>query len=85
MFRFVGIFIRILLIIYVNFFKELFVYFLLLLFVVCFIEVEGWDEIDLCNEEIKQGFRSVKFYLGELNYYWVFRFFVEGLVVYFQV
>lgn len=81
--RLAGIFTRILLIIHVNPPKELFAYLLLLLFAVCLIEVEGWDETDLCNEETKQGFRNVKPPLGELNHHWAFRPSAEGSAVYF--
>ena len=73
-----GIFTRILLIILVNLpKKELFAY-LLLLFAVSLMEMEGWGGTDLCNEETKQGFRSAKPPSGALNQCWDFRLSVEG-------
>lgn len=73
-----GIFTRILLIILVNPpKKELFAY-LLLLFAVSLMEMEGWDGTDLCKEETKQGFRSAKPPSGALNHHWDFRLSVEG-------
>lgn len=63
-----GVFTRILSITHVSPPEELFVFLLRLLFAVRLIKARGCRDSDLCNEETKQGFRSIKPPLGELNH-----------------